>query len=112
MRRDDLSIGGGAAALDLSHHLHPFADMKVMLDVFNVFNNNTVLGYSSNNRSASTFTSPSSVLGPRVFRVGVLDTADGFLAGAGLETLCVGLVIDVERFCAVIHPQSVRVRIG
>ena len=30
MRRDDLSIGGGAAALDLSHHLHPFADMKVM----------------------------------------------------------------------------------
>ena len=44
--------------------------LKVMLDVFNVFNNNTVLGYSSNNRSASTFTSPSSVLGPRVFRVG------------------------------------------
>ena len=34
------------------------------------------------------------------------------LPGAGLETLCVGLVIDVERFCAVIHPQSVRVRIG
>ena len=38
--------------------------------VFNVFNTNTILGYSSNNRSTSSFTSPSSIVPPRVFRIG------------------------------------------
>jgi hypothetical protein len=44
--------------------------LKLMLDAFNVFNTNTILGYTSNNRSASTFTSPSSLVPPRVFRIG------------------------------------------
>ena len=44
--------------------------VKVMLDVFNVFNTNTILAYSSNNRSSTSFTAPSSLVGPRVFRIG------------------------------------------
>ena len=44
--------------------------VKLMLDCFNVFNSNTILGYSSNNRSSSLFSSPSSLVPPRVFRVG------------------------------------------
>jgi hypothetical protein len=44
--------------------------LKVMVDGFNVFNSNTILSYSSNNRSNASFTSPSSLVPPRVFRVG------------------------------------------
>ena len=44
--------------------------VKLMFDAFNVFNTNTILGYSSNNRSTSSFTSPSSIVPPRVFRIG------------------------------------------
>jgi len=44
--------------------------LKLMLDCFNVFNTNTILSYSSNNRSNAAFTSPSSIVPPRVFRIG------------------------------------------
>ncbi|HET7698406.1 MAG TPA: carboxypeptidase regulatory-like domain-containing protein [Vicinamibacterales bacterium] len=44
--------------------------IKFMLDGFNVFNRNTIQGYSSNNRSLTTVTAPSSIIPPRVFRVG------------------------------------------
>ena len=44
--------------------------LKLMLDSFNVFNTNTILSYSSSNRSSSSFTSPSSIVPPRVFRIG------------------------------------------
>lgn len=44
--------------------------LKLMLDAFNVFNVNTILGFSSNNRSASTFSSPNSIVPPRVFHIG------------------------------------------
>ena len=35
-----------------------------------MLNENTVLGYASNNQSRSGFTQPSSIVPPRVFRVG------------------------------------------
>ena len=41
-----------------------------MFDAFNVFNINTILGYSSSNLSSSNFYAPSSIVPPRVFRVG------------------------------------------
>jgi hypothetical protein len=41
-----------------------------MLDGFNVFNTNTIQAYSSANRSNATYTSPSTIVAPRVFRVG------------------------------------------
>ena len=44
--------------------------LKLMLDCFNVFNINTILGYSSQTLGRSTFNSPSSIVPPRVFRVG------------------------------------------
>ena len=44
--------------------------VKFMLDGFNVFNTNTILSFSSNNKSNAAFTSPSSLVPPRVFRVG------------------------------------------
>jgi hypothetical protein len=44
--------------------------LKVMFDCFNVFNVNTVLTYSSNNLSSTSFVNPSSIIPPRVFRVG------------------------------------------
>ena len=44
--------------------------LKVMFDAFNLFNVNTVLSYSSQNLSSSTFNNPSSIVPPRVFRVG------------------------------------------
>lgn len=44
--------------------------LKLMLDGFNMFNANTITGYSSNNRSSTSFTSPSSIVPPRVFRIG------------------------------------------
>ena len=45
--------------------------LKLMFDAFNVLNINTVTGYTSNNLSQTTnFGSPSSIVPPRVFRVG------------------------------------------
>ena len=44
--------------------------LKLMVDGFNVFNTNTILGFSSNNRSSSLFSSPSTIVPPRVFRIG------------------------------------------
>jgi Carboxypeptidase regulatory-like domain len=44
--------------------------LKLMLDCFNVFNVNTILGFASNTVASSTFTNPSSIVPPRVFRVG------------------------------------------
>jgi hypothetical protein len=44
--------------------------IKVMLDGFNMLNENTVLGYASNNQSRAGFTQPSNIVPPRVFRVG------------------------------------------
>jgi hypothetical protein len=48
--------------------------LKLTLDGFNLFNDNTVLGYGSNNQSATGFTQPSSIVPPRVFRVGTAIT--------------------------------------
>lgn len=45
--------------------------LKLMLDMFNIFNSNVILGFSSNTLSSSSFNSPSSIIGPRVFRVGM-----------------------------------------
>jgi hypothetical protein len=44
--------------------------LKLMFDCFNVFNVNTILGYGSNTVGSSTFANPSSLVPPRVFRVG------------------------------------------
>ncbi|MBP6716466.1 MAG: hypothetical protein KA205_06360, partial [Acidobacteria bacterium] len=44
--------------------------LKLMLDAFNIFNVNTILGYTSNNRSLATFSAPNSIVPPRVFRIG------------------------------------------
>ena len=44
---------------------------RVMVDLFNVFNVNTVLGYSSGNLSLATSTAPSSIIPPRVLRLGM-----------------------------------------
>jgi hypothetical protein len=44
--------------------------LKLMLDVFNVFNINTVTSYNSGNRSNAGFTRPTGLVPPRVFRVG------------------------------------------
>ncbi len=44
--------------------------IKVMLDGFNMLNTPTVLGYSSNNLSLTTNTRVSSIIPPRVFRIG------------------------------------------
>ncbi|HKW00250.1 MAG TPA: carboxypeptidase regulatory-like domain-containing protein [Vicinamibacterales bacterium] len=44
--------------------------LKLMFDAFNVFNINTIQSYSSNNLSSSNFNAPTSIVPPRVFRVG------------------------------------------
>ena len=44
--------------------------LKVMFDAFNIANVNTVLSYSSQNLSSATSYNPSSIVPPRVFRVG------------------------------------------
>jgi Carboxypeptidase regulatory-like domain len=44
--------------------------VNVMLDLFNVFNVNTVLSYSSGNLSLPASTSPASIIPPRVLRIG------------------------------------------
>ena len=44
--------------------------VKLMFDAFNVFNVNTILSYSSDTISNSRFTAPTSIVPPRVFRIG------------------------------------------
>jgi hypothetical protein len=44
--------------------------LQLMLDLFNVFNVNEVLSYSSNNVSLPASTAPSSIIPPRVIRTG------------------------------------------
>ena len=44
--------------------------VQLMLDLFNVFNVNTVLSYSSGNLSLPASTSPASIIPPRVLRIG------------------------------------------
>jgi len=44
--------------------------LKLMVDLFNVLNINEVQSYSSQNVNAATFTSPSSIIPPRVLRFG------------------------------------------
>ena len=44
--------------------------IKLMGDGFNLFNQNTTLGYSSNNASSASFIIPQTIVPPRVFRVG------------------------------------------
>jgi hypothetical protein len=45
--------------------------LKLMLDAFNIFNINTITGFSSDNLGDSNFNSPSGIVPPRVFRVGL-----------------------------------------
>jgi hypothetical protein len=45
--------------------------VRLMADLFNVFNVNTVLGYSSGNVSLANSTAPSSIIPPRVLRLGM-----------------------------------------
>ena len=44
--------------------------VKLMLDLFNVFNASTILSYSSNNTSLAASTAPASIIPPRVLRIG------------------------------------------
>jgi hypothetical protein len=44
--------------------------VKLMFDGFNLFNENTILSYGSNNQSVSGFKEPASIVPPRVFRFG------------------------------------------
>ena len=44
--------------------------LKVMFDMFNVFNVNIITGYTSNTLSSSNFNAPNAIIPPRVFRVG------------------------------------------
>jgi len=44
--------------------------IKGMFDIFNIFNVNDITGYSSNNLSSSNFVVPTSIVPPRVMRVG------------------------------------------
>jgi hypothetical protein len=44
--------------------------VKLMFDAFNIFNINTITGYSSNTLSSSNFNAPTNIVPPRVFRVG------------------------------------------
>ncbi len=44
--------------------------VRVMLDAFNIFNTNTTTAYSSGNQSLAGFTQPTTIVAPRVFRIG------------------------------------------
>jgi len=44
--------------------------LKVNVDLFNVFNINTITSWSSSNLSSAQFNSPSNIVPPRVLRVG------------------------------------------
>ena len=43
---------------------------EAQLDGFNLFNVNTITAYASGNQSVAGFTQPSTIVPPRVFRVG------------------------------------------
>ena len=45
--------------------------LKLMFDVFNVFNINTITDYSTDNRSSEAFSEPTQIIAPRVYRVGL-----------------------------------------
>ncbi len=44
--------------------------IKLILDGFNIFNINTITAYVSGNKSLAGFTQPSTIVSPRVFRIG------------------------------------------
>ena len=44
--------------------------IKLILDAFNVFNVNTITAFSSGNMSVAGFTQPTTIVSPRVFRIG------------------------------------------
>ena len=44
--------------------------IKLILDAFNVFNINTITAFASGNISTAGFTQPSTIVSPRVFRIG------------------------------------------
>jgi hypothetical protein len=44
--------------------------LKVMFDAFNVLNTNEIMSFSSNNLNVSTVDRISSIVPPRVFRIG------------------------------------------
>ena len=44
--------------------------LKLMMDGFNMLNENTILGYNSNNQSLAGFKQPATIVQPRVFRFG------------------------------------------
>jgi hypothetical protein len=44
--------------------------IKLILDAFNVFNINTITAYASGNLSTAGGTQPSTIVSPRVFRIG------------------------------------------
>jgi carboxypeptidase family protein len=44
--------------------------IKAMFDAFNIFNVNTITSFSSGNRSLGTYTQPTVIIAPRVFRFG------------------------------------------
>lgn len=48
--------------------------LKLMLDLFNVFNTNEILLYSDNNISLPAAAAPSSIIPPRVLRFGIRAT--------------------------------------
>ena len=45
--------------------------LKLMFDVFNVFNINTITDHSTDNRSSEAFSEPTQIIAPRVYRVGL-----------------------------------------
>jgi hypothetical protein len=45
--------------------------LKLMLDAFNIFNINTITGFSSNNLGDANFSSPNGIVPPRVYRIGL-----------------------------------------
>ena len=44
--------------------------LRLMLDGFNILNQNTIQSYASNNQSLPGFTQPATIVAPRVFRFG------------------------------------------
>ncbi|HEX6322871.1 MAG TPA: hypothetical protein VFZ36_04025, partial [Vicinamibacterales bacterium] len=44
--------------------------LKLMFDMFNILNTNTIIDYSSDNINRTSFTAPEDIVPPRVFRVG------------------------------------------
>jgi hypothetical protein len=44
--------------------------IKLILDAFNILNINTITGFTSGNKSLAGFTQPSTIVAPRVIRIG------------------------------------------